>query len=389
MPEPPRDAPATSIPRRRIPWKRAAAIVVLVAALAFLAWQIAAADPEKIAQRIASADTALVVATLGWTIARFAIAAFRLGGLTLRLVPCRLLPYAPMMMTSQLVGLVIPGIRAGPTVVRAALASRRFGGGMGLHLAPNLFDQALLAVSWLLAGLAMVPLLAWTSDDVLPAQVPLAVVGGLALAGLAYGALRVGGPRLESWLARPGSRRRERIAGFGLATVRGVGELLRDRLALFLGLAGGLAFVVASGVAQHVALLAVGADVPWWLVLVAVALGGTIGGTTGAPGGVGATEAAQIGFLVSQGVPAEEATAGVLLARGLHYAFVFVAGGLGLAYEGATGGLTGLLRRTRALQDEATQDEDVPTDAVPNHAVPDDPASDDAERAPPEIPDRA
>jgi uncharacterized membrane protein YbhN (UPF0104 family) len=170
-----------------------------------------------------------------------------------------------------------------------------------------------------------------------PARVPLAIGGGFALVALAYLLLRKSAHRVEAWLARPREGGRGRLAGAGLATLKGTGALARDRAALAAGLIGGVLFVLASGFSQHAALLAVGSAAPWWLALLAVALGGLLGGTVGAPGGVGVTEAAQIAFLTSQGVADGEATAAVLIARGLHY-LVILAGGLSaVAWEAAAG----------------------------------------------------
>ena len=68
----------------------------------------------------------------------------------------------------------------------------------------------------------------------------------------------------------------------------------------------------------------------------AIALGLAAGLVTGTPGGVATTEAAMVGLYVSFGIDGVEATAGVLLYRGLHYLLVLTLGLPSLLYCGAT-----------------------------------------------------
>ena len=95
--------------------------------------------------------------------------------------------------------------------------------------------------------------------------------------------------------------------------------------------------------AQWAALRAIDEPVPFWLALLAVTLGSAAGTLAHTPGGLGVTEAAQVAFLTGQGLSAEAAASGVLLARSLHYAIVLLAGGGALAREWRKGRLRGLL----------------------------------------------
>jgi len=63
------------------------------------------------------------------------------------------------------------------------------------------------------------------------------------------------------------------------------------------------------------------------LILAGVALGNAAGMLTGTPGGLGTTEAAMVGSFVAMGMNREDALAGTLLYRGLHYVSIL---GIGL-----------------------------------------------------------
>lgn len=70
---------------------------------------------------------------------------------------------------------------------------------------------------------------------------------------------------------------------------------------LSLGLIGWM----AEGVAFHLLLVWMGADIGIWAALTIFTFSTLAGGLTGAPGGVGGAEAAMIGLLMLQGVPLE------------------------------------------------------------------------------------
>ena len=364
MAPPSAEASTPARPRFGPAARRLSALGLVAAALLLLGWQLRGTDPAAIARTMLAASPGWLALAALLTAARFGVAAWRLGSLTRRLRPVRRRAYIPITMTAQLIGLAIPGIRAGAAVVRAALAHRRFGGGIATHLAPNLLDQLLVGVSWMLVALALVPALAADPEN------SRLGVSGLALSVLlvlvlSVWALARWAPRIEGWLAaRPGGR----WTGAWRDGLGGVGRLAADRTALSIGLLGGLGFALATGLAQHAALEAVGEHVAWWIPMLAVAIGGTAGTVTGAPGGLGVTEAAQIAVLAAHGIPDERAAAAVLIARGLHYLLIVGGGSLAALWEWRRGELEGVLRQTRG---EETRSGTFPD---PRAATPDLPA---------------
>ncbi|UCF67410.1 MAG: flippase-like domain-containing protein [Acidobacteriota bacterium] len=326
----PSAAPPTR--RRRAAVRGMLGFALAGGAIALLAWQIWLAGPSGIAARIASASMGWLLLAAMLTAGRFVVFAARLAVMTRRLVPCRVSGLLPIVLASQLI-VLLPAVRAGALWLRAHLASRRFGGETTEHLGPNIVDQVLQAISWVVAAAALLPVLAWHAPGGSTTTLGLGIAGAL-LAAFA-GAVLVHGHRrrLQAWLALPRPGRRGRLARAGMTTLRGAGRLAVDRGALSAGLGGGLLFALLTGLAQAAALEAVGQTAPWWLSLMAVAVGSTIGTAVSTPGGLGVTEAAQVGFLVGQGIPLEGAASGVLLARGLHFAIVVFGGVPALAYS--------------------------------------------------------
>lgn len=89
----------------------------------------------------------------------------------------------------------------------------------------------------------------------------------------------------------------------------------------------GLGFFVLNLVSQWCVFRALGIEAPALVIFAAVALGNAAGMLTGTPGGLGTTEAAMVGAFVAMGMNREDALAGTLLYRGLHYASIL---GIGL-----------------------------------------------------------
>jgi uncharacterized protein (TIRG00374 family) len=78
--------------------------------------------------------------------------------------------------------------------------------------------------------------------------------------------------------------------------------------------------------AQSLVFKSLGTPVSPVAITSAIALGLAAGLLTGTPGGVATTEAAMVGLYVAMGVGRVEATAGVLLYRGIHYLLVLALG---------------------------------------------------------------
>lgn len=89
----------------------------------------------------------------------------------------------------------------------------------------------------------------------------------------------------------------------------------------------GLGFFLMNLVSQWLVFQALGIEVPTLVLFAGVALGNAAGMLTGTPGGLGTTEAAMVGSFVAMGMNREDALAGTLLYRGLHYASIL---GIGL-----------------------------------------------------------
>jgi undecaprenyl-diphosphatase len=332
--------PRASAWRERL--RLALAVLLTLAALAVLGWQVQRAGPINVVERLLAASPAWLLLALILTAGRFLAFAVRLAAITRRLVACSTASFVPIVFASQFVSLVLPGLRAGSAYLRAHLAAKRFAGGTALHLGPNIVDQVGSAVAWLLSAVALLPWAVRSGDGPLPRQIALAAGGMLLLLLIAGSLLRRYGPRLVGWLDAPRDGRRGTLARAGSRALHGTGKLAFDPAANLAALLGGFAFIACTGGAQYATLAAVGAPAPLWLAVLAVTVGGAAGTIAHTPGGLGVTEAAQVAFLSSQGVSAEAATSAVLLARILNYAFVALAGGSALAREWNAGRMRGL-----------------------------------------------
>ncbi len=329
-------------PRRGGRRRRVLAVVVMAAALLVLAWQVRRAGPAELLAQLASVTLSWLGILFALTFVRYLVASLRLASITRCLLPVRRTPFVAIVFVSQMLGIAIPGLRVGATVLRAHLAARRFGGGIALHLGPNLLDQLALAVSWLLVALGLAPLLVTDArSDVGPSAI-LSLLGAVILIALVVLVFKHQRHRLIAWLARPRGGRREAIAEACRRTLESMGTLIDNPRALAVGIGGGVAFVLLTGLTQHLALLAIGADSTWWVAVLAVVVGTSIGTASGSPGGLGVTEAAQVAFLQAHGTPLGAATAAVLLARGSYYLLIIVGGLIGLIWEARRGRLSSL-----------------------------------------------
>jgi uncharacterized protein (TIRG00374 family) len=108
---------------------------------------------------------------------------------------------------------------------------------------------------------------------------------------------------------------------------------LQARMALL-----GLVIFSLNAGAQWLIFEALGTAVGFWAAAATIALGLAAGLVSGMPGGIATTEAAMIGLYVTLGVDRLDATAGVLLYRGLHYALVLTAGLPALVYSESAAG---------------------------------------------------
>jgi undecaprenyl-diphosphatase len=319
--------------------------VVTLFALSVLAWQVHRAGPVNVLERLIHASPVWIGLALALTAARFVVFALRLAAITARVAPCSTLAFVPIVLASQFVSLILPGLRAGSAYLRAHLAGRRFSGGTALHLGPNIVDQLGSGLAWIIAALTVLPWAARSTDALVSRRSGLIGVAIALLLVCVAWLLGRNGSRLLAWLDKPRPGRVGYLASSTARALRGTGTLLFDFRANAAALAGGLAFAAFTAAAQYATLVAVGEPVPVWMAVLTVTLGGAAGTIAHTPGGLGATEAAQVAFLTSQGIPLESATSAVLLARALNYALVATAGGTALATEWNSGRMRGLLGR--------------------------------------------
>ncbi|GEM_PF-6349176 len=320
--------------------KRLLVLTVSAIGIALLFYQIQRVGVERLSLEISRASRPWLAIAFGLTVLRFVIWGLRLAFLSQRVTRCKTFPYFIFVMVTNFLGLLLPFLRAGGTLIRAHMAGRRFGGGTATHLGPNLLDQVLVSISWLLVAGAMTPFLAWKTGNAQIEKLSMALLVGIVLSAGVLWLMRRKASHLALWLEIPRPGRRGKLAGAGSRTLHGARTLLEDRAALAWGLVGGLLFVLVTGLGQYGALRAVGDDSAWWLSMLAVTVGGALGTASGTPGGAGVTEAAQIGFLASQGLSIETATASVIIARGFHYGFILTAGPLAALWEWRRGELS-------------------------------------------------
>lgn len=311
-------------------WTRWLTALLVLLGVGWAMIQLRAIGLVAIAEELQRADPRWVALALVALVSRTALAAWRLAAITRRTVPCRTLPFLPITLCGYAVAMITPGVRVAALLLRSLLASRLFGGGIATHIAPNLLEQLLLAASWAIVFAAHLPgHLAATGDGSAGSAVSFAL-GVPLLTALTLFALHRAGDRLGRWLARPRSGLRGRLGGSAADTIEVSRRLARDPRALTSGLAGGVGFVLLSGLLQWSALTACGARPTWTSALFSVVFSGAAGIVIATPAGVGVAEAVEIAYLRSQGLPADAAAAGVLLARGIFYLFSLGGGGAAL-----------------------------------------------------------
>ncbi|MDQ7006812.1 MAG: lysylphosphatidylglycerol synthase transmembrane domain-containing protein [Acidobacteriota bacterium] len=354
--------PADRRVRKRGPvGRRVLALTLLLLAVGFLAWQVQRAGPREIASRLVEVSWPWLGVIAALTLARYLVASMKLAAISRRLMRVRFAAYVPIFLASQILTLVIPGLRVGGTILRAHLANRRFGGGFARHLGPNILDQLTLFAAWLIAAGVLLPVAAAETAGPVPYR-PFLLLAGLTGAFVGgFFLFRRHWPAIHRWLRFERRGLKARVAQALAQALEGTGTLVTDPTAIFLGLGGGLLFVLLAGLCQHAALHALGEPVAWWTSLLAVVVGTTAGTASGTPGGLGVAEAAQVVYLQGQGIPPGMATAAVLLARGAYYISILATGGLSFAWEARQGHLAGLMggRLPAAAHDPVSRPQDM------------------------------
>jgi len=144
------------------------------------------------------------------------------------------------------------------------------------------------------------------------------IAGAVPVVGIALAAAYVAThPRLLAWCVTRAHAlvgRWERLFARIRQAARSLGLFSQPRVlvpAITLGLAGWF----AEGLALHLLLVWMGADIGLWTAVAIFTFATLAGGLTGAPGGIGGAEAAMIALLQLQGVPLEVSIPATALIR--------------------------------------------------------------------------
>jgi len=308
--------------------------LIVVALVVFFVWRfIRGLGWRQVLLRLGEANSRDVALATGCLVVRFALIYFRWSTvLRILKLPISHFVTATALMTGVLLNHVTPTARVLGGVVRARGLARiyrtSFADIYGTILVEQLGNQLIqTALMWVTA----VPLawrLGWHRAASLIALAPLLLV--LVFVALRFRKSSVFKTPWSSLMARALDRQFQRLGPIAVGGRR-IAEIfalairdtgLQTRLALC-----SIGIVVSNALALWLVLDSLGTQIPFLYAFAIVSLGLTAGLLTGTPGGLATTEAAMIALLVALGVPEIDATAGVLLYRGLHYAIVLTLGG--------------------------------------------------------------
>ncbi len=290
---------------------------------------------EDLEARLEGANWLLIGLALLVLVARFLVWDVRWYLAMRRVEPAgpRLLRGFFALLASAAVNLVTPSVRLAGGLVRARYTAHGGKAGFGRAYGVVLFDQ--LAHNAVMTALSLAALVV-TAFALDYRTLGWSALAALAVAGAAVAvwSRRSGGDGLVGRLARALARRAEAAQGRRLGrllahshdAVQVFARLLADRTLLWQVAALGAGFFAVNVAAQWLIFRGLGADVGPAVVVGAVSLGLAAGMLTGAPGGIGATEAAMVATFAALGVGRVDAAAGTLLYRGLHYAVVLALG---------------------------------------------------------------
>jgi len=359
-PSAPSGPPAPLI-RGRVPlsrWLLRAAQLVALAAILVLAWRLL----EQIGWRnlwlrLKGARVAWLTAAAAALIGRFFLLYLRwslaLGAAGFR--PPWILGQASQL-AAVLVNHLTPTARLFGGVLRARCVSRQLGEPFSQIYATVLVDQisqqvVLGSVTWL----SLIAVAAWSGLESLAIGLGLGLVLVVATLAIWRQTAKSDNARPLATLVGLKAERKGKRLGPLFAGGRELFRILRQSfsdvpLQARMAATGSLIFSL-NVAAQWLIFESLGSPVRLAAVISTIALGLAAGLLTGTPGGAATTEAAMIGLYVSWGVDGVEATAGVLLYRGIHYLLVLILGLPCLVYCEAA---TGRAQRTRSeLAEEA------------------------------------
>ncbi|MEJ2085251.1 MAG: lysylphosphatidylglycerol synthase transmembrane domain-containing protein [Acidobacteriota bacterium] len=315
--------------------------LIVFALVVFFVWRfIRELGWEQVMHRLGEARSGYVVLATGCLMTRFALIYIR-WSMVLRILklPISHFVAATALMTGVLLNHVTPTARVLGGIVRARGLARiyraPFSDLYASILVEQLGNQVVQAVLMWIAAIPLAWRLGWHRAASL-----IAITPPLVLLVFVAGRARKGARSRAPWSSLPVRALQRQFQRLGPIAVGGrrIAEIfavafrdvgLQTRLALC-----GVGVVLSNALALWLVLNSLDTQVPFLYVLATVSLGLTAGLLTGTPGGLATTEAALIALLVALGVPEIDATAGVLLYRGLHYAIVLAAGGISaIAFE--------------------------------------------------------
>lgn len=270
---------------------------------------------RALAERLAGASLPLLAATVAITLARYAIWGTRWQVLAHPVARIGWLAAQRGLLYSLFLTTVLPASRAFGGILRGQHAARIAGVPAGPLVGAAIVDQFGYSTVSMILGLAFVPAAVWGGGE--------RREGG---AGWSWGvAAALLAPilyllwRHRAFLVERLRRRIPEVTGTVEAAVAASRTLLALRSTWAVMAIGGAVLWGVNVVTYQVAAAALGTSLPFAGAAIAFSLGALAGTVTGTPGGAGTTEAAALAPLLALGIPADQALALILLARGVHY----------------------------------------------------------------------
>ena len=302
-------------PSRRRWLRHALTAVVFVAAIVFLTRTAGDVGFHALAARLSGASRPLLAATVAITLARYAIWGSRWQLLARPVARIGWLPAQRGLLYSLFVTTVVPASRAFGGILRGQHAARVVGTPAAPLVGAAIVDQFGYSTVSMILGAAFIPAAVWGG-------------GGRQGDGSSWSwgiAAALLGPilylfwRHRAFLLERLRRRIPQVTGSVGAAVAAIRALLALRSTWAVMAVGGVMVWGVNVVTYQVAAASLGVSLPFSGAAVAFSLGSLAGTITGTPGGAGTTEAAALAPLLALGIPADQALALILLARGVHY----------------------------------------------------------------------
>jgi len=300
-------------------------VLILAGAVTVMAVTLGPKGMRDVVDRLITAHPGFLLLAAGINLARYGLWALRWQLLMKPVAPTGWWPAFRALMVSVFLNTVVPAARPVGGIIRARLLSRSTKGPSGPIYGGALVDQFGYSLVSAAVGAICLP---WAFLGPGGAgggarRVPIWILAGVALLVAAVLIHPRGRRRVAGWMQRRLPRAAQTVQG---ALEAGRALLGRPATFLYMGVGGSVVWF-ANAIVLWVAGWATGTEFTLGAAAAAWAIGSFAGAVSGTPGGAGATEAAAILPLMSQGIPESEALAAVLLARGLHYVSAILIGG--------------------------------------------------------------